>query len=78
MRVGDIGMGPGSQFYTVEDALRIGADAVAVSAFPGSATEEETLRTLANVLDKGRNLVILRGAVPGPRGAMVVVRKRSN
>ncbi len=29
-------------------------------------------------VDKGRNLVILRGAVPGPRGAMVVVRKRSN
>jgi len=43
-------MGPGSQFYTVEDALRIGADAVAVSAFPGSAKEEDTLRTLAKVI----------------------------
>ncbi|NOX60541.1 MAG: deoxyribose-phosphate aldolase [Chloroflexi bacterium] len=43
-------MGPGSQFYTVEDALRLGADAVAVSAFPGAAEEEDTLRTLARVV----------------------------
>ena len=28
----------------------VGADAVAVSAFPGSAKEEETLRTLAQVV----------------------------
>ena len=40
-------VGPGAQFYTVEDALRIGADAVVVSAFPGTPQERETLRTLA-------------------------------
>ena len=27
--------GPGAQFYTVEDALRLGADALCVTAFPG-------------------------------------------
>jgi DhnA family fructose-bisphosphate aldolase class Ia len=43
-------MGPGSQFYAVEDALRLGADAVAVSAFPGSPKEEDTLRTLAGIV----------------------------
>lgn len=43
-------MGPGSQFYTIDDALRLGADAVAVSAFPGSVKEEDTLRTLAKVV----------------------------
>ena len=38
-------MGPGSQFFRVEDALRIGADAVAVSAFPGTP-----LQMLASVI----------------------------
>ena len=31
---------PGSQYFQVEDALRIGADAVAVSAFPGTLEEK--------------------------------------
>jgi len=43
-------MGPGSQYFRVEDALRIGADAVAVSAFPGTPQEKETLETLARVI----------------------------
>jgi DhnA family fructose-bisphosphate aldolase class Ia len=43
-------MGPGSQYFRVEDALRIGADAVAVSAFPGTPQEKETLETLAKVI----------------------------
>ncbi len=43
-------MGPGSQYFSVEDALRIGADAVAVSAFPGTPEEKETMRTLAQVI----------------------------
>jgi DhnA family fructose-bisphosphate aldolase class Ia len=43
-------MGPGSQYFQVEDALRIGADAVAVSSFPGTPEEKETLRTLAKVI----------------------------
>ena len=43
-------MGPGSQYFRVEDTLRIGADAVAVSAFPGTPQEKETLETLAKVI----------------------------
>jgi class I fructose-bisphosphate aldolase len=43
-------MGPGSQFFRVEDALRLGADAVAVSAFPGTPEETHTLHTLATVI----------------------------
>jgi DhnA family fructose-bisphosphate aldolase class Ia len=43
-------MGPGIQFFRVEDALRIGADAVAVSAFPGTPEEQSTLHTLAAVI----------------------------
>ena len=60
-------MGPGSQFYTVEDALRIGADAVAVSAFPGSAKEEDTLRTLAEVIGAAHSwgIPVMGEMVPG-------------
>jgi DhnA family fructose-bisphosphate aldolase class Ia len=43
-------MGPGSQYFQVEDALRLGADAVAVSAFPGTLEEKETMKTLAKVI----------------------------
>jgi class I fructose-bisphosphate aldolase len=38
---------PAGGFYTVADALRLGADAVAVSAFPGTPQEEMSLRNLA-------------------------------
>jgi fructose-bisphosphate aldolase, class I len=38
---------PAGSFYSVADALRLGADAVAVSAFPGTAQEEMSLRSLA-------------------------------
>lgn len=60
-------MGPGSQFYTIEDALRAGADAVAVSAFPGSAKEEETLRVLAKVVGKAHawGIPVMGEMVPG-------------
>jgi class I fructose-bisphosphate aldolase len=60
-------MGPGSQFYSVEDALRIGADAVAVSAFPGSDEEEDTLRTLAKVVGDAHawGMPVMGEIVPG-------------
>lgn len=45
-------MGPGAQFHSVEAALRLGADALAVSAFPGAANELETLRVLSQVIDE--------------------------
>ncbi len=59
--------GPGAQFYTIDDALRLGADAVAVSAFPGSSKEEATLKTLAHVTAKARawGLPVMGEMVPG-------------
>lgn len=41
---------PSGQFFGVEDALRLGADAVAVSAFPGTPEEEASLHTLSTVV----------------------------
>jgi DhnA family fructose-bisphosphate aldolase class Ia len=60
-------MGPGSQFYTIEDAIRVGADAVAVSAFPGAANEEESLATLAKVISEAHqwNIPVMGEMVPG-------------
>jgi len=59
--------GPGAQFYTVEEALRMGADAVAVSAFPGSPKEESTLETLAHVIGQAHawGLPVMAEMVPG-------------
>lgn len=60
-------MGPGCQFYTVQDALRLGADAVAVSAFPGSPQETETLHMLAQVVAEAHawGLPVMGEMVPG-------------
>ncbi|MFW5942199.1 MAG: class I fructose-bisphosphate aldolase [Chloroflexota bacterium] len=60
-------MGQGAQFYTVEDALRLGADAVALSAFPGGAEEKESLHRLAHVIGKAHawGLPVMGEMVPG-------------
>jgi DhnA family fructose-bisphosphate aldolase class Ia len=60
-------MGPGSLFWTVDDALRIGADAVAVSAFPGADEEEDSLRSLAMVVGEAHawGLPVMGEMVPG-------------
>jgi large subunit ribosomal protein L3 len=40
--------------------------------------ERVTVRGLRVVqVDPGRNLLLVRGAVPGPRGGLVLVRKRT-
>ncbi len=61
------GGGPGALFYGVEDALRLGADAVGVTAFPGAAEEMETLETLASVIGKAHawGLPVMAEMVPG-------------
>jgi DhnA family fructose-bisphosphate aldolase class Ia len=60
-------MGPGVQFFQVEDALRVGADAVAVSAFPGTPDERSTLRTLAEVIARAHawGLPVMAEMQPG-------------
>jgi DhnA family fructose-bisphosphate aldolase class Ia len=65
-RLGVMG-GSSGQFYTIEDALRLGADAVAVSAFPGSPKEEATLKMLAQVIREAHawGLPVMAEMVPG-------------
>lgn len=59
--------GPGAQFYSVEEALRLGADAVCVSAFPGSPIEEPTLEMLARVVRQAHawGVPVMAEMVPG-------------
>ncbi len=59
--------GPGAQFYTVEDALRLGADALCVTTFPGTAVEEQTLETLARVIRQAHvwGIPVMAEMVPG-------------
>jgi DhnA family fructose-bisphosphate aldolase class Ia len=59
--------GPGGQFYTVEDALRVGADALCVTAFPGSPVEAPTLEVLARVIRQAHawGLPVMAEMVPG-------------
>ncbi len=59
--------GPGAQFYTVEDALRLGADALCVTAFPGTQHEEATLATLARVICEAHawGIPVMAEMVPG-------------
>lgn len=60
-------MGQGAQFYTVANALRLGADAVAVSAFPGGADEEASLHRLALTIGEAHawGLPVMGEMVPG-------------
>ena len=59
--------GPGAQFYRIEDALRLGADALCVTAFPGSPVEEPTLEVLARVIREAHawGLPVMAEMVPG-------------
>jgi class I fructose-bisphosphate aldolase len=64
--LGDSG-GPGSLFFGVEAALKLGADAVAISAFPGSPVEVASLERLAHVIEAahGWGLPVMAEMVPG-------------
>lgn len=54
-------------FFTVEDALRIGADAMVVTALPGCEKEESTLRNLAAMTREAHKwgMPVLGEMVPG-------------
>lgn len=69
--LGPAGPGPAGPFFGPEDALRLGADAVAVTAMPGSDAEADTLQTLARtVSEAGRwGLPVMAEMVPGGFGA---------
>lgn len=60
--------GPSSSlFFKVEEALRLGADAVVVTALPGSAKEEASLENLAAAVSAAHRwgLPVLGEMVPG-------------
>jgi len=61
------GDGPGALFFKVESALRLGADALAVTAFPGAPHEATTLENLAALVEAAHTwgLAILGEMVPG-------------
>ena len=65
--LGASGTAPGSLFFGLEEALRLGADAVAVSAFPGSPVEVESLERLAHVIAEAHRwgLPVMAEMVPG-------------
>jgi DhnA family fructose-bisphosphate aldolase class Ia len=59
--------GPGAVFYTPEDALRLGADAVALSTYPGSPQEVPTLHNLSQLVSEAHTwgLPVMAETVPG-------------
>jgi fructose-bisphosphate aldolase, class I len=59
--------GPSSIFYTVEEALRLGADGLAVSGYPGSSKEVESLQNIALLARTASNwgVPIMAEMVPG-------------
>ncbi len=61
------GGGPGRIFFEVEEALRLGADAMAVSAFPGAPNEGETMENLAYIAGEAHKwgVAVLGEMVPG-------------
>ncbi len=61
------GSGPSSIQFTVESALRLGADALAVCAYPGSAHEENSLLNLARTVETAHawGMAVLAEMVPG-------------
>lgn len=74
------GEGPGSIFFGVEAALRLGADALAISAFPGAANEASTLENLANMIDAAHawGLPVLAEMVPGGFDSAPEYRTQAN
>lgn len=59
--------GPGALMLNVEEALRVDADAFAVSAFPGSPQEQTSLENLAGVIKAAHawNVPVMGEMVPG-------------
>jgi DhnA family fructose-bisphosphate aldolase class Ia len=57
----------GSAFYSVEDALRLGAEAMCVTCFPGTEAEEDGWHTLANIIRAGHEwgIPIMAEVMPG-------------
>jgi DhnA family fructose-bisphosphate aldolase class Ia len=61
------GAGPTALQFSVESALRLGADAIAVCAYPGTANEEVSLTNLAHTVEAAHawDVPVLAEMVPG-------------
>jgi DhnA family fructose-bisphosphate aldolase class Ia len=61
------GKGPKMVQFTIESALRLGADALAICAYPGAANEEESLTNLAQLVESAHawGMPVLAEMVPG-------------
>lgn len=59
--------GPATLFWDVEEGLRLGADALAVSAYPGAPNEARTLENLSRMAAQAHawGLAVLAEMVPG-------------
>ena len=57
----------GAAFYSVEDALRLGAEAMCVTSFPGTDTEEDGWHTLADICRAGHawGIPVMAEVMPG-------------
>jgi DhnA family fructose-bisphosphate aldolase class Ia len=58
---------PGALLYGVEDALRLGADAIALNGFPGSPHERASLENLASAIRQAHpwGMAVMAEMVPG-------------
>ena len=72
--------GPGAIFYGVEEALRLGADAIAVNAFPGAPKEGATLENLAVMVGEAHawGLAVMAEMVPGGFDSAPEFRTQAN
>jgi DhnA family fructose-bisphosphate aldolase class Ia len=59
--------GPGAMLYRVEDALRLGADAIALNGFPGAPHEQASLENITRAIQGAHpwNLPVMAEMVPG-------------
>jgi DhnA family fructose-bisphosphate aldolase class Ia len=67
-------------WFSVEEALRLGADALCISAFPGHHTEGATLNNLASVTRRAKawGLAVQAEMVPGGMGSGPEFRTTEN
>ena len=65
--MGDMSAGPSAIFFGVEQAIQVGADAMAISAFPGFVHEAESLGRLAEIVSEAHawGIAVLGEMVPG-------------
>lgn len=59
--------GAGSEWYSIEDALRVGAEALCVTSFTATEYEEDHLKALAHIIRKGHEwgLPVMAEMMPG-------------